>query len=224
MLPEMLPYFHDFYGDLSSIDNFAGKVATKLTEAREMVAAFRGAEPDEIIFTGCGTESRASILGHGRPWKLAAQRPATAYVRIRQLRDGPEGAIQEQIPNIPISGGKTEPLPNTSNVSFQCVGSEAILLLLDQLGTCASSASGRTSWSTESSHILGVMTVPYAVARGAVPFSLSMYHTAGETDCAPENLSLTVRRVREMAPNEKAQSAYGNVQWLKERNLDKFTN
>ena len=53
----MLPYFSDFYGNPSSMHSFGGQVGRQLREAREQTAALIGAEPDEIIFTSCGTES-----------------------------------------------------------------------------------------------------------------------------------------------------------------------
>ncbi|HPP06810.1 MAG TPA: aminotransferase class V-fold PLP-dependent enzyme, partial [Syntrophorhabdaceae bacterium] len=56
VLEEMLPYFHDLYGNPSSIHSFGGQVAKKIAEAREKVATLLGAEPDEIVFTSCGTE------------------------------------------------------------------------------------------------------------------------------------------------------------------------
>src|SRR4030043_498624 len=63
VLEAMLPYFHDFYGNPSSMHSFGGQVARKIREAREQVAALIGAEPDEIIFTSCGTESdNAAVL------------------------------------------------------------------------------------------------------------------------------------------------------------------
>jgi cysteine desulfurase len=57
VLEAMLPYFHDLYGNPSSMHSFGGQVAKKLREAREQAAALIGASPDEIIFTSCGTES-----------------------------------------------------------------------------------------------------------------------------------------------------------------------
>lgn len=57
VLEAMAPYFHDYYGNPSSMHSFGGQVARHLTEARAKVAALIGAEPDEIIFTSCGTES-----------------------------------------------------------------------------------------------------------------------------------------------------------------------
>ena len=57
VLEEMLPYFHELYGNPSSMHSFGGQVAKTIGEAREKVAALIGADPDEIIFTSCGTES-----------------------------------------------------------------------------------------------------------------------------------------------------------------------
>ncbi len=57
VLEEMLPYFHDLYGNPSSMHSFGGQVAAKLTTAREQVADLIGADPDEILITSCGTES-----------------------------------------------------------------------------------------------------------------------------------------------------------------------
>src|SRR5512139_1009887 len=60
----MMPYFSDFYGNPSSMHFFGGQVARKVGEAREQVADLLGADPSEIVFTICGTESdNAAILG-----------------------------------------------------------------------------------------------------------------------------------------------------------------
>ena len=69
VIEEMLPYFNEFYGNPSSMHTFGGKVEHKITEARKRLAALLGAAPEEIIFTGCGTESdstaiRAAILSN----------------------------------------------------------------------------------------------------------------------------------------------------------------
>jgi len=57
VLEEMLPYFHELYGNPSSMHSFGGQVMKRLRKAREQVAALLGASPEEIIFTSCGTES-----------------------------------------------------------------------------------------------------------------------------------------------------------------------
>ena len=60
----MVPYFHDLYGNPSSMHSFGGQVNRHVEDARERVASLLGAQPDEIIFTSCGTESdNAAIMG-----------------------------------------------------------------------------------------------------------------------------------------------------------------
>jgi len=64
VLEEMLPYFHDLYGNPSSMHSFGGQVQDKIQEGREKVALLLGAHPDEIVFTSCGTESdNAAVRG-----------------------------------------------------------------------------------------------------------------------------------------------------------------
>jgi cysteine desulfurase len=69
VVEEMLPYFHDLYGNPSSMHSFGGQVAGKLKEARQKVASLTGATPDEILVTSCGTESdntaiQAALASH----------------------------------------------------------------------------------------------------------------------------------------------------------------
>jgi cysteine desulfurase len=64
VLEVMLPYFSEYYGNPSSMHFFGGQVQKKVDEARAKVADFLGADPSEIVFTSCGTESdNAAILG-----------------------------------------------------------------------------------------------------------------------------------------------------------------
>ncbi len=62
VVEEMLPYFHEYYGNPSSMHFFGGQVAKKVVEAREKVAALLGADPSEIVFTSCGTESDSTAI------------------------------------------------------------------------------------------------------------------------------------------------------------------
>ena len=158
-----------------------------------------------------GTENTASIIGLGRACELAQHHTDRENTQIRQLRDRLEAGIRQRIPNIRINGGKTRRLSNTSSISFQFVESEAILLLMDQLGICASSGSACTSGSTEPSHVLRSMGIPYAMARGAIRFSLNAYNTVEEIDYVIEHLVDIVRRLRERSPDWQARSAYVNT-------------
>jgi cysteine desulfurase len=155
-----------------------------------------------------GTENIPSIVGLGKACELVLRHLDKENARIRRLRDRLESGIQQCISGIQINGGKTQRLSNTSNISFQFVESERILVLADQLGICASSGSACTSGSTEPSHVLQAMGIPYAMARGAVRFSLSVYNTVEEIDHVIERLVDIVQRLRKDSPNWKATSTH----------------
>ncbi|HQE80694.1 MAG TPA: cysteine desulfurase NifS [Syntrophorhabdaceae bacterium] len=364
VLEEMLPYFRDLYGNPSSIHTFGGQVAKKIVEAREKVASLLGAEPDEIVFTSCGTESdnaailsalsvnpgknhivtsrvehpavkvlcerlaakgyrvtelpvdsdgmidmdayrrfltpdtavvsimwannetgvifpveemasiakergimfhtdavqaagkipinmknneidMLSISGH----KLHAQKGiGILYIRkgtsfspfligghqekgrrggtenvpgiiglgkacelaylnlerennyVKSLRDRLENALLKKIPRCKVNGHRQNRLPNTTNMSFESVEGESILLLLDQYGICASSGSACTSGSIQPSHVLRAMGVPYTMIHGSVRFSLSIYNTEEEIDFVIDVMPKIIERLRQMSP------------------------
>ena len=91
-------------------------------------------------------------------------------------------------------------LPNTTSVSFEYVEGESILLMMDQLGICASSGSACTSGSLEPSHVLRAMGVPFTAAHGSIRFSLSTYNTEEEIDFIIEKLPPIIERLRELSP------------------------
>ena len=91
-------------------------------------------------------------------------------------------------------------LPNTTSIGFDSVEGEAILLLLDQFGICASSGSACTSGSLEPSHVLRAMGVPFTSAHGSIRFSLSRYNTEEHIDYIIEHLPPIIKRLRQMSP------------------------
>jgi cysteine desulfurase len=153
-----------------------------------------------------GTENTPSIIGIGKACELAGQRIEEENTRVRQLRDRLEDEIKKRIPNYRINGGKALRLPNTTNISFEFVEGESILLLMDQFGICASSGSACTSGSLQPSHVLRAMGVPYTMAHGSVRFSLSTYNTDEEIDFVIEKLPSIIERLREMSPYWKTES------------------
>jgi cysteine desulfurase len=104
------------------------------------------------------------------------------------------------IPSSLLNGHKTLRLPNTTNISFEYVEGEAILLHLDRFGICASSGSACTSGSLEPSHVMRAMGVPFTAAHGSIRLSLSVYNTEAEVDFVLEKLPPVIAQLREMSP------------------------
>jgi cysteine desulfurase len=364
VVEEMLPYFHDLYGNPSSMHFFGGQVHRKVEEAREKVAALLGAQPDEIVFTSCGTESdnaavmatldrypekrhfvttrvehpavwnlcpylrskgyriselsvdrkgrldfeelRSSlrddtalvsvmyannetgvifpierigqvvkargipfhtdavqavgkipldmsksavdmlslsghklhapkgigvlylrrgtkftplmkgghqekgrrggtenvpyIVGLGKAAELALQHMGEENTRVPGLRDRMEKAIVGGIPNTLVNGDTENRLPNTSSVCFEYVEGESILMMLNELGICASSGSACTSGSLEPSHVLRAMGVPFTAAHGSIRLSLSIHNTDEEIDYLVEHLPPIIEKLRGISP------------------------
>jgi cysteine desulfurase len=143
-----------------------------------------------------GTENVAGIVGIGEAAELAQKNLMQESEKIRALRDQLEAALLESCPDCRINGRKSERLPNTSNVSFRYLEGEAILVLLDQFGICASTGSACTAGSSEPSHVLRAMAVAPDWLQGAVRFSLSRFSTAQEVLYVNEKMPLIVQRLQ----------------------------
>lgn len=151
-----------------------------------------------------GTENTPSIIGLGVAAELAGKNMEAENVRVRRLRDKLENTILACVPNSKVNGEREHRLPNTSNVSFEFVEGEGILLMLDQYGICASSGSACTSGSLQPSHVLRAMGVPFTMAHGSIRFSLSVYNTEEEIDFVIEKLPSVIETLRNMSPYWKA--------------------
>lgn len=147
-----------------------------------------------------GTENVASIVALGAACELAAKHIQDENTKVRALRDKLETGLLKAVAETRINGDVSSRLPNTTNISFKYVEGEAILLLLDQEGICASSGSACTSGSLEPSHVLRSMGVPFTYAHGSVRLSLSRYTTEAEIDKALEVIPRVIARLREISP------------------------
>ena len=147
-----------------------------------------------------GTENTPAIIGLGKACELAYQEMEERNSHIRRLRDRLERGITADVPYTRVNGRNAPRLPNTSNISFEYVEGEGILLLLDELGICASSGSACTSGSLEPSHVLLAMGVPAATAQGAVRFSLSHYNQGKEIDFVIKKIPGIIETLRHMSP------------------------
>ena len=148
-----------------------------------------------------GTENTASIIGLGKAAELAAAHLAeNGYERISRLRDRLEQTLLANVSNALINGDPANRLPNTTSVAFEYVEGEAILLMMNEHGICASSGSACTSGSLEPSHVLRAMGVPFTAAHGSIRFSLSRYNTEDEMDVIIKKLPPVIERLRELSP------------------------
>jgi cysteine desulfurase len=147
-----------------------------------------------------GTENVASIVGLGVACELAKKAFAEENARVKEMRDRLEKSILEKIPHAKVNGNREKRLPNTTNIGFEFIEGEAILLMLDEKGIAASSGSACTSGSLTPSHVLRAMGTPFTFVQGSVRFSLSRYNTEKDIDYIIEQLPPIIKRLREVSP------------------------
>jgi cysteine desulfurase len=147
-----------------------------------------------------GTENVTSIIGLGKAAEIAQNHINEENTIVKEMRDRLEVEILKRVPRTILNGDKNNRLPNTTNISFEFVEGEGILLLLNELGIAASSGSACTSGSLEPSHVLRAMGVPFTAAHGSIRFSLSRYNTMEEVDYVIENLPPVIESLRSISP------------------------
>jgi len=147
-----------------------------------------------------GTENLASIIGFGKACELAGHHLHQEQTEVAALRDRLESELVRDCPGAAVIGDTSRRLPNTSNIGFEFVEGEAILLRLDEYGICASSGSACTSGSLEPSHVLRAMGVPFTRMHGSVRLSLSRYTTEAEIDQVTGVFPGIIRELRALSP------------------------
>ncbi|MGO9555251.1 MAG: cysteine desulfurase NifS [Syntrophobacteraceae bacterium] len=147
-----------------------------------------------------GTEATPSIIGMGVAAELAQKKMNIENSYVKGLRDRLENTILNTVANTKVNGDRENRLPNTTNISFEFVEGEGILLMMDEFGICASSGSACTSGSLQPSHVLRAMGVPFTMAHGSIRFSLSVYNTDEEIDFVIEKLPPIIDTLRNMSP------------------------
>jgi cysteine desulfurase len=157
-----------------------------------------------------GTENVPGLIGLGKAAEMALANLAEVK-QEKKLRDRLEKTLLSSIPDTQINGDPKNRLPNTTNIGFKYIEGEAILLMLNQYGVCASSGSACTSGSLEPSHVLRAMGLPYTILHGSIRFSLSRYTTEAEIDRVLELMPGIVEKLRAMSPfnNDEAEWLQG---------------
>ena len=147
-----------------------------------------------------GTENVPYIVGLGRAAELALANMEEETTRVQALRDRMEKGLVESVPNTIVNGEGANRLPNTSSVCFEYVEGESILMMLDEIGVCASSGSACTSGSLEPSHVLRAMGVPFTAAHGSIRLSLSVYNKDEEVDHLLKHMPPIIENLRGISP------------------------
>jgi len=147
-----------------------------------------------------GTENVASIIGLGKACELAGKNITEEPNKVKSLRDKLETSLLQSCPDARINGDVHNRLPNTTNISFEYVEGEAILLRLNEHGICASSGSACSSGSLEPSHVLRAMGVPFTAIHGSIRFSLSRYTTEAEIDSVIDIMPGIIKDLRMLSP------------------------
>ena len=150
-----------------------------------------------------GTENVPYIVGMACAAELAMQNLNDELTRVRKLRDKLEEGILSNVKNAVLNSKSANRVPNTTNIGFQYVEGELILLHLNDEGICASSGSACTSGSLEPSHVLRAQGVPFTSLHGSIRFSLSRYTTEQDIDYTIEKLPVIIEKLVKISPFQK---------------------
>jgi len=147
-----------------------------------------------------GTENTASIVGLGKACELALEHIEFENNQVKAMRDRLERGITDSIPHCFVTGDMDNRLPNTTDIAFEYIEGEAILMLLNKAGIAASSGSACTSGSLEPSHVMRAMNIPYTAAHGTIRFSFSRYNSMREVDEVLKVMPDIVASLRKLSP------------------------
>jgi len=148
-----------------------------------------------------GTENLAGIVGLGKAAEIARTGFADGSVsRLAELRDRLERAILDQVDQIAVNGDGVARVPNTTNMSFDCIEGEAMVIALDLKGLAVSTGAACSSGAIEPSHVLTAMGLSADRARGSIRFSVGKQNTAEDVEFAMALVPEVVARLRELSP------------------------
>jgi cysteine desulfurase len=143
-----------------------------------------------------GTENVPAIAGLGVAAHLAAGKLAGEARRVSALRDRLEAAVLSGVPGTAVNGEIGARVPNTTNISFERVEAESLLIALDLEGIAVSTGSACSSGTLEPSHVLRAMGLPTHRTQNSLRFSLGMFSTDEEVDRVIEVLPRLVEKLR----------------------------
>jgi cysteine desulfurase len=145
-----------------------------------------------------GTENVAAIAGMGVAARLAMAKMADEATRLAALRDRLEARILQTVPGTAINGDPDTRVPNTSNISFDRVEAESLLIALDLEGVAVSTGSACSSGTLEPSHVLKAMGLPAHRTQNSIRFSLGTTNTEADVDRVVAVLPGVVDKLRSL--------------------------
>ena len=143
-----------------------------------------------------GTENVAAIAGLGEAARLARAKLANESARLAALRDRLENGILSVVPKTAVNGAREPRVPNTTNVSFEGIEAESLLIALDLEGVAVSTGSACSSGTLEPSHVLRAMGFPAHRTQNSIRLSLGQGNTEAEVDQFLEKLPKVVEKLR----------------------------
>jgi cysteine desulfurase len=143
-----------------------------------------------------GTENVAGIAGLGAAAALAVKKLDAEAARLGALRDRLEAAVLAAVPGTAINGSRTPRVPNTTNISFEGIEAESLLIALDLEGFAVSTGSACSSGTLEPSHVLRAMGLPTHRTQNSIRISLGARNTDAEVDAFLAKLPHVVEKLR----------------------------
>jgi cysteine desulfurase len=168
----------------------------------------RGTQLEPLFFGGtherqrrAGTENLPGIVGLGKAAEIARNALTDGTTqKIAALRNRFEQGILAQVEDSGVNSGSVARVPNTTNIHFDNLEGEALVIALDLKGLCTSGGSACASGAAEPSHVLSAMSLTPARARASLRFSLTKLNTEEDIDFALEIIPTAASRLRELAP------------------------
>jgi cysteine desulfurase len=145
-----------------------------------------------------GTENVAGIVGMGVAARLAKAKMDGEATRLGGLRDRLEAGILAAVPGTAVNGARTPRVPNTTNISFDRIEAESLLIALDLAGVAVSTGSACSSGTLEPSHVLKAMGLPTHRTQNSIRFSLGESNTDADVDRVIAVLPGIVEKLRSL--------------------------
>lgn len=146
-----------------------------------------------------GTENTAGIVGLGESAKLANESLEEHRKKLKELREYYIDEITKIIPNTKINGARNARLPGNTNISFEGVNGNDLLLELDNVGICASSGSACNSKDPNPSHVLKAIGLKDELIKGALRVTFGEFNTKEEVNYLIDNLEKSVKKLRKLS-------------------------